>query len=74
MVVVDEVWVPLARVAAEESVEALETSPSGQRSYGPAAVSWLLGVRCHLPTMNVLYPWPSSISDRNPFSNGMIPL
>ena len=21
-----------------------------------------------------LYPWPSSISDRNPFSNGMIPL
>ena len=55
VVVVDQVGIPLARVAAQEAVEALEAA--GQRAsgvYGPAAVSSLLGVRCHLPTMYVL--------------------
>ena len=47
---------------------------SMRRDDWPAAVSWLLGIRCHFPTMNVLYPRWSSISDRKPFSNGTRPL
>ena len=50
VVVVDQVGVPLARVAAEEAVEALEAAAERPAVYGPAAVSSLLGVRCHLPT------------------------
>ena len=55
VVVVHQVRIPLAGVAAEEAVEALEAAAQAATGrYGPAAVSWLLGVRCHLPTMKVL--------------------
>ena len=55
VVVVDEVGVPLARVAAEEPVEALEAAAErpavvGARRRTPGCD----GIRCHLPTMYVL--------------------
>jgi len=32
------------------------------------------GVRCHFPTASVAYPTPRRISERNPFSLGIVEL
>jgi len=59
-----ELRVPLAAIAAEKSVEAIETEhgPVGQRSYGPAALVSSDAVLCHLPSANEVYPWLCSIA------------
>ena len=55
VVVVHQVRIPLAGVTAQEPVEALEAAARAATGrYGPAAVSWLLGVRWYFPTRNVL--------------------
>ena len=55
VVVVDQVRVPAARLAAEEAVEPLEAAPEGPAP--PLYAAMLIsspGVRCHLPTHYVL--------------------
>ena len=51
VVVVDQVGIPLARVAAEEAVVALEAAAERPAVIRPGRGLLAGGIRCHLPTM-----------------------
>ena len=75
MVVVHEVGMELVGLAGEEPVEAFEAAaerPAVTRRT-PSSCP-MAGVRCHLPTANVAYPLRTSISERKPFSCGIVAL
>ena len=56
VVVVDEVGVPLTRVAAQEAVEALEATPERPTVVGTSTGLLVGGIRCHLPDSSWFSP------------------
>jgi hypothetical protein len=74
VVVVDQFRIPLTGVATQKAVVALEATTQRPTIIGAGGVPCSGGVRCHLPTQKVLYPFCSSISLSMPLSKGRMPL